>query len=149
MSASCSTEASRATALAVERTTSTSVAVGASLAGLAVLATEAVGGDGAGCTVACAESTLAAGVAVFCLATAPVTGGTAVAKCASLTSLAVEGSASAVGGDLVGVGLAGTKRNLATRIAVSVLSTVALGRTAVTICAALAGLSILAAEPIS
>jgi hypothetical protein len=74
----------------------TAVAVCAPLAGLAVLAAEAIGGDIAGLAVAGTELGLTACITVVLLVTTPAANGTAVTVRAALASLSIEASATTV-----------------------------------------------------
>lgn len=133
------------TAVALSRTT---IAISASLTGLAVFAAEAVGRNIAGLAVASTELGLAAGVTVILLVTAPATSRTAVSKCTALASLAIEGSTTTVGRDSARVSFAGTKSSLAACATVAFLSAVALLGATIAVSASLASFSILATEAV-
>jgi hypothetical protein len=124
----------------------TTVAKGTSFADLAVDASATtVGGDLAGGAVASAELGLTSSIAVLSLAAAPAAFGTTVSKGAALAILPIEASATAVSRDGTGIGVAGAESSLTSCAAVLVCSAVTFCRTATSKRASLAGLAVLAA----
>jgi hypothetical protein len=117
----------------------------AALASLPVLATAPVSGDIVGAVLAGTEGSLAARIAVIVTTTVAL-GRTTVAESTSFANLAVDASATAIGGDLAGFAVASAELGLTTSVAVLCLDAApAACGTTVSKCAALAGFAIEAA----